>query len=74
LDVVVAVPRLAVAVPHLHETHATLDQSAGDKKLPSLRAVAVHFADVLRLAADVESVAGIHLHPIGQLEGLDARF
>ena len=29
---------------------------------------------VLRLAADVEGVAGVHLHAIGQLERLDARF
>ena len=47
LDVVVVVPRLAFAVPDLHEAHAALDQPAGDQDLPRLRAGAVHVADVL---------------------------
>ena len=51
LEVVVAVPRLAGAVPDLHEAHAALDQPAGDEHLPGLHAGAVHVADVLRLAA-----------------------
>ena len=37
-EVVVAVPRLAVAVLDLHEAHAALDQAAGDQHLPGLRA------------------------------------
>ena len=41
LDVVVVVPRLAVAVPDLHEPHAALDQPPGDQQLPGLHAGAV---------------------------------
>ena len=44
------------------------------RHLPGLRAGAVHVADVLRLAADVERVGRVHLHAVGQLEGLDAGF
>ena len=48
-EVVVAVPRLALAVPDLHEPHAALDQPPGDQHLPRLHAGAVHVADRLRL-------------------------
>ena len=41
LEVVVVVPRLALAVPDLHEAHALLEQSAGDQELPGLDAGAV---------------------------------
>ncbi len=74
VDVVVVVPRLAVAVPHLHEPHAALDQPPGDEHLPRLHAVAVQVEDVLRLAADVERVGRFDLHAVGQLERLDLRF
>ena len=46
-EVVVVVPRLARAVPDLHEPHAALDQPPGDQDLPGLHAGAVHVADVL---------------------------
>ena len=71
LDVVVRVPGLLRAVPHLHETHAALDQSPGDEHLPRLSAFAVHFTNGLGLAADVERVRGIHLHAIRELERFD---
>ena len=74
LDVVVAVPRLAFAVPDLHEAHAALDEPSRRENLPRLRALAIHRADVRRLLADVERVRRLHLHPVGQLEGCDARF
>ena len=47
--IVVAVPRLARAVPDLDEAHAALEQSSRDEELPPLHAVAVHRADFLRL-------------------------
>ena len=72
LEVVVAVPRLAGAVPDLHEPHAALDQPAGDENLPGLHAGAVHVADVLRLAADVERLGRLGLHAEAELERLDA--
>ncbi len=34
---------------------------------------AIHLADPLRLLADVEGVAGLHLHAVGELVALDAR-
>ena len=71
-DVVVVVPRLALAVPDLHEPHAALDQPAGDQNLPGLRAVAVGFEHVLGLAADVEGLGRFALHAVGQLEAVDA--
>ena len=74
LEVVVAVPRLALAVPDLHEAHAALDQPAGDQNLPGLHAGAVHVADVLRLAADVERLGRLGLHAEAKLERLDAGF
>ena len=43
-------------------------------KLPGLGAGAVHVADVLRLAVDVEGVGRFGLHAVGQLERLDAGF
>jgi hypothetical protein len=72
LEVVVAVPRLALAVPHLHEAHAFLDHAAGVQHLPRLHTLAVHLADVLGLLRQVEDVARLHLHAVGQLERLDA--
>ena len=72
-QIVVAVPRLAIAVPHLDEPHAPFDQPPGDQNLPGLIAGAIHVEDVLRLAADVERLGHFGLHPIGQLERLDPR-
>ena len=72
--IVVAVPRLAGAVPQLHEPHASLDQPAGDQQLPGLDAGAVHVADVLRLAADIERLGRLGLHAEAQLERADAGF
>src|SRR5579871_177531 len=71
-EVVVVVPRLAVAVPDLHEADAALQEPPGDEELPRLHAVAVHLAHGQRLAPDVEGVAGVHLHAVSQLERLDA--
>ncbi len=73
LDVVVVVPRLTLAVPNLHEAHAALDEPPRDENLPRLRARTVHVADVLRLLRNVEGVGGVHLHAVGQFEGLHAR-
>ena len=71
LDLAVVVPRI---LPDLHETHPALDEPPRDKNLPRLRALAIHRADSRRLAADVEGVRRFHLHPIRDLEGLNARF
>ena len=39
-----------------------------------MRALAIQCADALGLATDVEGVGRVDLHPISELEGLDARF
>ncbi len=62
-DVVVVVPRLAFAVPDLDEAHAAFDQSPSNQNLPRLRAGTVGFEDVFWLAADIERLFGIALHP-----------
>ena len=72
LEVVVAVPRLAGAVPELHEADAALDQPASDQQLPGLDAGAVHVADVLRFAANVERLGRFGLHAEAELERADA--
>src|SRR6266550_2343249 len=74
LDIIVIVPRLTFTVPDLHETDTALDETAGDQNLPRLRPLSVHRADMCRFARDVEGVSRIHLHAIGELEGLDAGF
>lgn len=73
LDVVVAVPWLAFAVPDLDETNAAFEQTPGDQELARLCPLAIHFANVFRLARDVEGIGRVQLHPVGQLKGLDAR-
>ena len=73
LDVVVVVPRLALAVPDLHEAHAALDQPAGDQQSAGPATPGPYMSRiVLRLAADVERVGRLRLHAVGQLERLDA--
>ncbi len=42
--------------------------------MPRLRAFAVHFANGLGLARNVERIRGIHLHAISKFERLHARF
>ena len=49
-QIIVVVPGLAVAVPHLHKTHASFDQPPGDENLPGLRARAVQLANVMWFA------------------------
>ncbi len=73
-NVIVVVPRLPRPVPDLDEAHALFDQAPGNQQLARLGALAVHFANVFGLARDIERVGGIHLHPVSQFEGLDARF
>ena len=72
LDVGVVVPRLAVAVEDLDHADAPFDQppsgQAGLGEVP----LAVRLADTDRFAADVKGVLGVRLHPIGDLERLDA--
>ena len=68
LDVVVIVPGLARAVPHLHKADAAFEQTAGNEQLPGLCAGTVHLADVFGLLLNVERIGGINLHPIGELE------
>ena len=74
LDIIVIVPRLARPVPDLHETHAALDEPPRDQDLSRLGSFTIQLANVLGLAGDVEGIGGVHLHAIGQLERLDARF
>ena len=74
LDVVVVVPRLAFAVPKLDEANASFDEASGDQKLPRLNARSVSLLHVLRFLLDVEGVGRLHLHPVSQLERMDASF
>lgn len=67
-DVVVIIPRLACTMPDLDEADAAFKQAAGDEDLAGLGALAVHGADVVRFATDIEGVGGIHLHAIGEFE------
>ena len=73
LDVVVAVPGLRLAMVKLDESHAALDQAAGDQELPRLHARPVGLAYMTRLLLDVEGVGGGHLHAVRQLEAGDPR-
>ena len=72
-QIVVIVPGLARAVPHLNEAHAFFNQAPRDEQLPGLRPVPVQLANMFRLAADVERVRGVHLHPVSQFKRLNAR-
>ena len=74
LDVIMAVPRLAGTMPDLDKADALLQEAAGHEDLPRLRPFAIHLADVLRLAAHIERIRRVHLHPVAQFEGLHARF
>ena len=74
LDVVVAVPWLAFAMPDLDEPDAAFDEAAGDQNLPGLGAGAIHFLDMFRFAADVEGFGRFLLHAVGEFKRLDPRF
>ena len=71
-QVVVMVPGLPLAMPELDEPDPALEQPPGGQKLPSVHARAVHLPDVRRFVADVERLGRFRLHPVGQLERLDA--
>ena len=72
-QVVVVVPRLAVAVPELDEANAALEQPPGRQELSGMHAGPVHAADRLGLLVDVKGVGRLRLHAIRQLERLNAR-
>ena len=73
-EVVVVVPGLAGAAPDLDEPHAALEQPPGDQELPG-RACRGRTArgSACGSRLDVEGVGRLGLHPVGQLERLDAR-
>src|SRR5690606_15518286 len=71
-EVVVAIPRLPRTVPDLHVAHTPLDEPPGDQDLSGLSPGAVHVENVLRLARNIERLGGFGLHPIRQLERLNA--
>ena len=73
LDVVVAVPRLAVAVPDLDEAHALFEQPPRGEQLPALHVVAVQGSDSRRFARNRKDVGRLHLHAVGEFVGLDPR-
>ena len=74
-------PRVVVPVGlgvELDEPHAALHQPAGDQTLPAeplgMRLVqAIEPASRLGLAADIEGLGRLHLHPERQLKRLDPR-
>src|SRR6185295_5075962 len=61
LDVVVAVPRLALAVPDLHEAHTTLEQPARGQQLPTLYVVAIGRTHRRGLTGDCERIRRLDL-------------
>ncbi len=73
LDVVVAVPGLACAVPNLNEAYPTLQQPPGDHHLARLHSLAVHLPDAFWFLGEVEGIVGFHLHAICQLKRLHSR-
>src|SRR5262249_23644437 len=80
LDVAVAVPTALVlhaSGVNLHEADATLHHAPRDQALPGDVIAfgtphAIKIVDVLRLAAEIESLGCGRLHAIGQLKALDA--
>src|SRR2546429_9998594 len=50
------------------------DLTKEPQHIREMYALAVHFANVLRLLGEVKGVGGIHLHAVGQLERLHTRF
>lgn len=71
LEVVVMIP---AAVPDLDEAHAFLEQAPGDEHLAAEWRLAVEIAGFLGFFGDVERIGRFHLHLIGKLVGLEARF
>src|SRR4029077_1233971 len=79
LEVAMLVPRLkaAAGVVELHEPYAPLDEASRQQALAAERLGllppdAVEVLHPVRLPRQVEGVGGLHLHAVGQLEGLDA--
>ena len=73
----VSVPRLLAVLVHvidLCEPDSTLAQSAGQQTGPSEVAVAIHFADMLWLAAKVECIGRFSLHVECHFHRLDLSF
>ena len=68
----VRIPRLAVAVIDLDETHAAFRQASRHETAVREVPFAVSLAHRRRLARDVEGVRRRELHPIGRLHRLDA--
>src|SRR5262245_44149201 len=73
-QVVMRVPWLARLLPHLNEAHTTFEQAPRNQQLSTVSCFTIHFANLSRFMADIKSIAGFHLHPIGQLEGLNSCF
>ena len=72
LDIVVGVPRLAVAVPDLDEADPFFEETAGGEELAALGGVAVKLANGGGFAGDGERVGGLKLHAEGEFVRLDA--
>ena len=74
-DITVRVPRLNVTMVALHDTYTAFDQSSCNQQLSTMDSLGViQFVRCFRFAGQIERVGGFHLHPIGELEGLDACF
>ena len=65
LDLIVTIPGLAASMPKLNVAHPTLHQPPGDQDLPGLDRIAVHLANELGFATDIECIRGFHFHSIG---------
>src|SRR5438477_309423 len=70
-NVVVVVPRLAVAMPDLNKSNAAFEQPASHQKLACLCAGTVQIANMFGLLFDVEGLGGLGLHSVREFKRFD---
>src|SRR5881394_1228837 len=73
LQILVIIPGLAGATPHLDEANAAFQQTARDQQLTTVGAAPVGVARLVGFSSDVEGVCRLALHAISEFEGGDAR-
>src|SRR5687767_14489598 len=74
LDIIVVVPRLAIAEIDLDHANPALDQTRGHKTPSSEIVITVALPVRLALFRDIENVRGFALHPVSNFRSLDAGF
>ncbi len=73
LDIVMTVPRLAIAMPDLDKADAPFEQPARRQQLAPLHSVAIELPHGRGFARDRKRIRRLHLHAIRELERLDSR-